>query len=49
VIIATVQVGEVKIYPAAVEALRGKKKHDGTQFITKIGGKTSLVPSYFGL
>ncbi len=40
----------MKIYPAAaVEALREKDRHDGTQFITKIGGKTSLVPSCFAL
>jgi hypothetical protein len=40
----------VKIYVAAVEALKKKKKKrgDGTQFTTKIGGKTSLGPSYFG-
>jgi hypothetical protein len=49
--IVVVQVGEVKIYvPAAVEALRKKgKRGDETQFPTKIGGKTSLGPSYFVL
>ncbi len=49
VIIVIVQVGEVKIYPAAVEALREKERHHGTQFITKICGKTRLVPSCFAL
>jgi hypothetical protein len=38
----------VKIYVAAVKALR-KKERDETQFTTKIGGKTSLGPSYFVL
>jgi len=36
----------VKIY---VEALRKKERQDETQFTTKIGGKTSLDPSYFVL
>ncbi len=36
------------IYLAAVEALKNnKERHHETQFITKIGGKTSLGPSYF--
>jgi hypothetical protein len=42
----------VKIYVAAGEALRKKKERgDEThhQFTTKIGGKTSLDPSYFVL
>jgi hypothetical protein len=40
----------VKIYVAAVEALRKKGKDgDEIQFTTKIGGKTSLDPSYFVL
>jgi hypothetical protein len=42
-----VQVGAVKIYVAAVEALWKKQREDETQFTTKIGGKTSLRPSYF--
>jgi hypothetical protein len=42
-----VQVGAVKIYVAAVQALRKKETHDETQFTTKIGGQTSLGPSYF--
>jgi len=48
-IIVVVQVGAVKIYVAAVEALRKKERQDETQFTTKIGGKTSLGPSYFAL
>ncbi len=49
VIIAVVHVGPLKIYVAAVEALRKKERDDETQFTTKIGGKTSLGPSYFVL
>jgi hypothetical protein len=45
--IVVVQVGAVKIYVAAVEALRKKERQDETQLNTKIGGKTSLGPSYF--
>jgi hypothetical protein len=44
-----VQVGPLKIYVAAVEALRIKEREDETQLTTKIGGKTSLGPSYFAL
>jgi hypothetical protein len=40
VIIVVLQVG-------AVEALRKMERGDETQFITKIGEKTSLGPSYF--
>jgi len=39
----------VKIYVAAVEALKNKERQDETQFIIKIGGKTSFGPSYFAL
>jgi len=39
----------VKIYVAAVQAVRKKERQDETQFTTKIGGKTSLGPSYFVL
>jgi hypothetical protein len=46
-IIVVVEVGAVKIYVAAVEALRKKERQDETQFTTKIGGKTSLGPSSF--
>jgi hypothetical protein len=37
------------IYVAAVEALRKNERQDETHFTTKIGGKTSLGPSYFTL
>jgi hypothetical protein len=47
VIIVVVQVGAVKIYMEAVEALEKKERQDETQFTTKIGRKTSLGPSYF--
>ncbi len=39
----------MKIYVAAVEALREKERQDETQFTTEISGKTSLGPSYFAL
>ncbi len=39
----------MKIYVAAVEALRKKERGDETQFPTQIGAKTSLDPSYFVL
>jgi len=45
--IVVAQVGAVKIYVAAVEALRIKERQDETQFITKIGEKTSLSPKLF--
>jgi hypothetical protein len=48
-IIVIVQVGAVKIYVAAMEALRKKERQHETQFTTKISGKTSLGPSYFVL
>jgi len=38
VIIVVVQLGEVKIYVAAVKALREKETPDETQFTTKIDG-----------
>jgi hypothetical protein len=47
VIIVVVQVGAVKIYVAAVKSLRKKERGDETQVTSKIGGKTSLGPSYF--
>jgi hypothetical protein len=46
-IIVVVQVRAVKIYVAAVQALRKKESQDETQLTTKIGGKTSLGHSYF--
>jgi hypothetical protein len=39
----------MKIYVAAVEALRKKERKNETQFTTKIGGKTGSSPSYFVL
>ncbi len=47
VIIVVVQVGAVKIYVTAVEALRKKERRDETQFTTKIGWKTSFCPNFF--
>jgi NADH:ubiquinone oxidoreductase subunit 6 (subunit J) len=47
VIIVVVQVGAVKIYVTAVQALRLKETQNETQFTTGTGGKTSLGPSYF--
>jgi len=47
VIVVVVHVRAVKIYVAATQALRKKETRDETQFTTKIGGKTSLGPSYF--
>ncbi len=37
----------MKIYVAAVQALRQKETQDETQFTAKLGGKTSLGPSHF--
>ncbi len=39
----------MKIYVAAVEALRVKERQDETQFSTKIGGKTSFGSQLFSL
>jgi len=39
----------VKIYVAAVEALRKKEMQDETQSSTKIGGKTSFGSQLFSL
>ncbi len=47
VTIVVVQLGAVKIYVATVQAIRKKETQDEIQFTTKIGGKTSLGPSYF--
>ncbi len=49
VVIVLIRVGAVKIYVAAVKALREKERGDETEFATKIGGKTSLGPSYLVL
>ncbi len=37
----------MKIYVAAVEALRKKERQDETQFTTKIGGKNSFRSQLF--
>jgi len=37
----------VVVQVEAVEPLNKKESEDETQFTTKIGGKTSLGPSYF--
>jgi hypothetical protein len=42
--IIVVQVGVVKIYVAAVEALRRKARQDDTQFTTKVDGFLSFIP-----
>jgi hypothetical protein len=39
----------VKIYVAAVEALRKRERQDETQFTTKFGEQTSLGPIYLAL
>jgi len=44
VIIVVVQVGAVKIYVAAVEALKKNERQDETQFTTKIDGFRSFYP-----
>jgi len=46
VIIVVVQVRAMKMYVAAVEALRKKERQDETKFTNKIGEQTSLGPSY---
>jgi hypothetical protein len=43
-IIVDVQLGAVKIYVAAVEALRKKERQDETQFGTKFDGFLSFNP-----
>jgi hypothetical protein len=47
VTIVVVQVGAVKIYVSAAEALKKKERQDETHPTTQIGGKTSLGPGYF--
>ncbi len=39
-----VQLGAVKIYVAALEALKKKERQDETQFTTKIDGFLSFIP-----
>jgi hypothetical protein len=43
-IIVVVQLGAVRIYVAAVEALRRKERQDETQFTTKVDGFMSFIP-----
>jgi hypothetical protein len=43
-IVVVAQLGAVKIYVAAVEALRKKERQDETQFTTQIGGFLSFIP-----
>jgi hypothetical protein len=47
IIIVVVQVGTVKTYVAALEALRKRERQHETQFTTKIGRKISVGLSYF--
>jgi hypothetical protein len=49
VITVVVQVRAVKIYVAANGGAQEKGRRDETQLTTKIGGETSLGPSYFVL
>ncbi len=44
--IVVVKLGSVKIYVAAVEALRRKKKQDESQFTTKIDSFLSFIPRW---
>jgi hypothetical protein len=43
-ITVVVQLGAVKIYVAALEALRKKERQDETQFTTKIDGVSEFHP-----
>ncbi len=43
IVVVVVQLGAVKIYVAAVEALRKKERQDETQFTTKIDGFLSFI------
>jgi hypothetical protein len=45
-IIVVVQVGAVKIYVAAMGAIRKKGRQDETQFTTKIDGFLSFTPCW---
>jgi len=46
VIIVVVPLGAVKIYVAAVEALRKKERQDETQLTTKIDSFLSFIPCW---
>jgi hypothetical protein len=43
-VIVVVQLGAVKIYVTAVEALRKKERQDETEFTTNIDGFLSFIP-----
>jgi len=43
-IIVVVQLGVVKIYVGATEALMKKERQDETQFTTKVDGFLSVIP-----
>jgi hypothetical protein len=43
-IIVVVQLGVLKIYVAAAEALMKKERQDETQFTTKVDGFLSFIP-----
>ncbi len=45
-IVVVAQLGSVKIYVAAVEALRKKERQDETQFTTQIDGFLSFIPPW---
>jgi hypothetical protein len=45
-IIVIVQLGAVKIYVVAMEALKKKERQDETQFTTKIDGFLSFIPPW---
>jgi branched-subunit amino acid transport protein len=45
-IIVVVQLGALKIYVAAVEALKRKERQDETQFTTKVDGFLSFIPPW---
>jgi hypothetical protein len=49
VIIVRVQGTSENIFSSSVEELRKKERQDEMHFTIKIGGKTSLPPSYFVL
>ncbi len=45
-IIVVAQLGAVKIYVTAVEALKKKERQDETLFTTKIDGSMSFIPCW---
>ncbi len=48
ILVVVWDIGAVKIYVAAGEALRKKERQHETQFTTKIGGKVPLYNHVFG-